>query len=159
MKARYEEPTPFSKNRRAKKLAEIAGFFNQKLGEEKVVFYLAEFARVDDKVFEAACDEACRAERSFPTPRTLREYVALAERAKYASETPKSLREIFTDRTRDPELVKESRALLRSIYQHHLHAADLVAAMQQLEKVFPGYGWGPAASSLADDLAKMRGRK
>jgi hypothetical protein len=134
-------------------ITKLAGFFNRKLSEEAIGFYIHDFRAVDDLIFESAVDEACRAEKSFPTPRQLREYVAAAQRAKYAERDAKRLSEIFTDRQNDSEVMTASRGVLRLIYKQNLYGADLVAEMRVMEKTFPGIGWRKAAAELEADLA------
>ena len=137
-------------------LGKLTGFFNRKLTNDAVGFYVTEFRLVDDDVFQTAVDEACRAEKSFPTPRVLRDHINAAQRAKYASQYAHRVAEIFVNRPSDNDLMKESRATLRAMYEHGLYGDALVSKMISMEKTFPGYGWGKQGESLRRLLARDR---
>jgi hypothetical protein len=103
-----------------KALAKLQGFFNRKLSDDAVAFYVAEFKAVDDDIFTAAVDEVCRAEKSLPTPRALREYVVAAQRRKYQAERPTTLAILFQGKPDDSECMRESRGVLRRMRQQNL---------------------------------------
>jgi hypothetical protein len=141
-----------------KSLAKLQGFFNRKLTDDSVAFYIAEFRFVDDEIFTEAIDEVCRAEKSLPTPRVLHQYVNAARRVKQQAEQPTTLATVFAVKPNDTECARESRGVLRRMYQQNLWGDDLVAEMLLMEQTFAGRGWGRQARTLKKHLERQRER-
>jgi len=139
-----------------KAIARLQGFFHRKLTDDAVVFYANEFKRVDDDIFAAAVDEACRAEKSLPTSRLLKEYVAKLQRQKLKAAQPTNFAEIFGSKPDDTECIRESRGVLRRMHQQDLWGDGLIAEMLLMEQAFPGRDWGKEARKLQAHLKKQR---
>lgn len=140
-----------------KAIALLQGFFNRKLSDDAVAFYVNHFRAVDDAVFVAAVNEACRAEKTLPTPRMLREYVITLQRRKQEFEQPTKSAQIFAIKPGDSECVKESRGILRRMWEKNLWGEDLVDEMLHMEQSFPGRGWGREGRELQEQIKKLHG--
>lgn len=138
----------------------MAGFFSKKLSAELMAFYAKDFKLTDDLVFERACEEVCRQERTFPTPHVLRNYVVEQMRRRDKEHRDPGAMARVTDFTpSDPKAVAASRSLFRQAYEGKLRGHQLVAAMRKSEAACPGIGWGREADVLEKFLLAIVDRR
>ncbi len=137
-------------------IADLASHYGRKIPDTQFKFYVVEVRGVKEDDLERAVKECKRTERQFPTMKILESYVMEARRRSWEKAKIKTVRVLPKAKPSDPELIKESfrilhRALIGTAGEHRKTQDEreaLVADCKQMEKVWPGLGWGHADARL-----------